>query len=60
MGLPTSLVSGLIVFADSIGHGHPLSWVKRLPDYYTPRRRRKDGVLLALTLHRPFETSFLS
>jgi len=42
-------VSGLIVFADSLGHGHPLSWVKRLPDYYTPRRWGKDGVLLALT-----------
>ena len=26
MGLPTSLVTGLMAFADSPTHGHPLSW----------------------------------
>jgi len=43
-------VTGLMVFADSLVHGHPPSGLKRLPDYDTPRRRGKEAVLFALTL----------
>jgi len=43
-------VTGLMVFADSLVHGHPPSGLKRLPDYDTPRRRGKEAVLFALTV----------
>lgn len=61
MGLPASLLAGVLIFPALLAHGHPPSNVKRLPNYKMSRMWWKDAVLLALTKRvHPIDQHYLN